>query len=230
MESASKAIEVRGLSFEYGSERDGFKLEVPTLEVAAGESLALVGPSGSGKSTLLNLLAGILIADQGSVSFEGHDWASLPDARRRQLRISRIGLVFQEFELLEHLSVEENVLLPYLIHPSLRVDSSVREHVGGLLEGSGIARYGRRKPRDLSQGERQRVALCRALATRPALVLADEPTGNLDPETSRTVLGLLQEAVRGQGASLVMVTHDHGLLDAFPRVVDLQELKAQGRA
>lgn len=218
------ALEVRDLHFEYGHQREAFALDVPELTVAAGEAVALVGPSGSGKSTLLGLLAGILVAGRGRVAFEGQDWARLSDAARRRRRIERIGLVFQEFELLEHLCVEENVLLPYFIHPALRVDDGVRRRLDHLLEASGIVRYRRRKPRDLSQGERQRVALCRALVTRPALVLADEPTGNLDPETSRSVLGLLLEAVRAQGATLVMVTHDHSLLEAFPRVVDLREV------
>lgn len=214
----SDCIALRALRFAYrGGE---FTLAVPELSIARGAKVALVGPSGCGKSTLLHLMAGILVATQGDVVTFGTDWRRLGEAERRRRRIARIGLVFQEFELLEHLSVRENILLPYYINRALRIDAAVRDRLGELASATGIDALLARRPRALSQGERQRVAICRALITRPELILADEPTGNLDPDTAKRVLELLLREVDRVPATLVMVTHDHGLVGAFDRVVD----------
>ncbi len=218
MTSETSRILVENLEFRYG--KDGFQLRVPEFRVGAGESVGCIGPSGSGKTTFLHLLAGILLPERGTVEVDGVVWSRVADSVRRKARLARIGLVFQEFELLEHLTVEENIRLPGLIDSRLGRELD-RSRATELARQTGIDAYLRRKPHSLSQGERQRVAVCRALFANPAVVLADEPTGNLDPARSREVVAALQQTVRQQGVSLVMVTHDHGLLDGFDRVLDL---------
>ena len=191
----------------------------------AGEQVALVGPSGSGKTTLLHLVAGILTPDAGRVRVDGEDLASLEDAARRAFRVRRIGLVFQEFELLEYLSVLDNVLLPYRIHRELRLDAAARERACALAERLDIGDKLGRKPRSLSQGERQRAAVCRALVTGPPLLLADEPTGNLDPANKTRVLDTLFQLAAENGATILTVTHDHDLLPRFGRVIDAKDFQ-----
>jgi len=132
--------------------------------------------------------------------------------------------VFQEFELLDHLSVRENVLLPYFVNPALVLDGEARARAQELIQSAGIARYKDRRPRQLSQGERQRVALCRALVAAPSLILADEPTGNLDPETAALAVELLLREARRSRATLVMVTHDPALRSRFDRTIEMAEL------
>ncbi len=210
---------IEGLEFAYPGGEFGLRLDELRLE--AGETAVLVGPSGSGKTTLLDLAAGIRLADRGRVLADGFDWKAHSDAARRRRRIGRVGLVFQEFELLDHLSVRENLLLPFFLNPAQTLDDAARERARGLAEAAGIAAHLDRGPRVLSHGERQRVAICRALVTSPCLVLADEPTGNLDPETTGVVLELLLDQTRAARASLLMVTHDRELLGAFERVFDL---------
>ncbi len=196
--------------------------------MARGETVALIGPSGSGKTTLLQLLAGILTPRAGSVVTDGVEVSVLSDGERRSFRVTRVGLVFQEFELLEYLSVLDNVLLPYRIHPALRLTSDVQARARGLAERMGIGDLLDRRPRHLSQGERQRAAVCRALLPEPPLLLADEPTGNLDPANKERVLDLLFEEVEARSTTLVAVTHDHELLDRFGRVIDFKSFAAAG--
>lgn len=203
--------------FAYGE--GGFALQVDELVLRPGERLACVGPSGSGKTTLAHLLAGILLADAGRVRFEGVDLADLSEDGRRALRVRRIGLVFQRFELLSSLSALENILLPYHVSPALALDDAVRQRALDLAAATGIGHVLEALPARLSQGERQRVAICRALVTRPRLVIADEPTGNLDPVATAAALDLLEDRVAAGGASLLVVTHDHGLLPRFERVL-----------
>jgi putative ABC transport system ATP-binding protein len=200
-------LHLTDLNFRYGDA--GFALRIDDLRVAAGESVALVGPSGSGKTTLLHLVAGILTPEAGRVEVAGQDLGGLDDGARRAFRVRRIGLVFQEFELLDYLSVLDNVLLPYRIHPALRLDAAARERARELAERLGIGDKLGRPPRQLSQGERQRAAVCRALVTGPPLLLADEPTGNLDPANKQRVLDALFELAAESGATLLTVTHDH---------------------
>lgn len=214
-------INASNLHFRYP--RGGFRLGVPSLEVAAGERVAVIGASGSGKTTLLDLLAGIRVPGTGSVTIAGQELSRLPDAARRRFRIDSIGLIFQAFELLEYLTVRENVLLPYRISPSLRADAETANRLLRLAGETGIGDRLGRYPDQLSQGERQRAAICRALITGPDLILADEPTGNLDPKNKRRVLDLLLEQVGSHGATLVMVTHDHDLLDPFDRLLDMRD-------
>ncbi|MFT4541057.1 MAG: putative ABC transport system ATP-binding protein [Planctomycetota bacterium] len=217
---SSRVLELDGVSFDYGRAGDGFQLQIESLSIHAAESIACIGPSGSGKSTFLALAAGIELAQRGQVQTLGKAWNQLSDADRRRLRISRIGLVFQEFALFDHLTVRENILLPYFVNPTLSLDREAELRASQLAETAGIQAYLQKKPRHLSQGERQRVALCRALVTQPALILADEPTGNLDPDTSRSVVNLMQRERTERGATLVVVTHDHEMLDSFDRVID----------
>ncbi len=146
------------------------------------------------------------------------------DSKRRDFRISTIGFIFQEFELLDYLRAEENIILPFLINRSLRFDRSIREAACELARVLGIADRLRQFPRQLSQGERQRVAICRALITRPRLIIADEPTGNLDPKNAANVLDMIKDEMDKRDATFLMITHERAILDRFDRVVDLESL------
>lgn len=219
-------IQLDQVHFRYG--RDGFRLFIDQLQIPAGQRVAVVGPSGCGKTTLLHLLAGIQVPLAGRVSMGDAAVSQWSDHERRLFRISSVGLVFQEFELLDYLNVRENVLLPYRLHPGLRGDGATRERADQLLRSCGLTGKEGSKTAQLSQGERQRVAICRALMTRPRYLLADEPTGNLDPSLKEQILTLLLDRQAESQATLVMVTHDHSLLGRFDRVLELDEL-ASGR-
>ena len=219
-------VRVTGLEHAYAE--GAFRLRVPELVVDAGEHVACVGPSGCGKSTLLHIVAGILRPLRGDVVVGGTDWGELTDAERRARRITRIGLVFQDFALLDHLTVRENVLLPLLLSPGLRPREEAERSLAELAAATGIESHLARRPQRLSHGERQRVALCRALITEPALILADEPTGNLDPGTTDRVLELLLTEARRRGTTLMTVTHDRSLTDRFDRVLDVGAFSSAG--
>ena len=217
-------ITVERLEFRY-AEGDFF-LEIPTLQIERGATVAFIGPSGSGKTTLLNLIAGIALPRAGRITTNDVELTSLDDASRRNFRIRNIGLVFQEFELLEYLSVLDNILLPFRINPSLRLDGAVRERARRLAAEVDIGDKLDRYATKLSQGEKQRVAVCRALLPQPSLLLADEPTGNLDPNNKGRVLDILFDYAGRTGATLVTVTHDHDLIGRYGRVVDFREFHA----
>ena len=219
-------IELHDLAFSYPD--SDFGLSITGLEIAAGTTTAFIGPSGSGKTTLLNLIAGILEPDTGSVRTNGTLVTELSDRARRAFRVTEIGLVFQEFELLEYLTVLDNILLPYRINPVLKLQPEIEERAKTLAARVGITDKLRRRPRQLSQGERQRVAVCRAVITDPPLLLTDEPTGNLDPLNRETVLDILFDYVRDAGTTLVSVTHDHGILERFEAVVDFRSFHEIG--
>lgn len=220
-------IDIRGVRFAYSA--GAFRLEIPSLQVPSGERLAVIGPSGSGKTTLLNLIAGILTPMNGKVEVAGTEVSALGDARRRDFRIKNIGFVFQDFELLDYLNVLDNILHPYRIS-ALRLDRTVRERARGLAERLGVGDKLKRRADDLSQGEKQRVAICRALLPGPRLILADEATGNLDPRNKARILDLLFESAADQGATLLAVTHDHELLPRFDRVVDFADFQTDPRS
>jgi putative ABC transport system ATP-binding protein len=214
-------ISIKDLRFRYAEGE--FALHVPELTVGKGEKVAVIGPSGSGKTTLLNLIAGIRTPQSGEVVTQGTDVGALDDSARRDFRIRQIGLVFQEFELLEYLNVLDNILLPYRINRSLMLNKDVRGRAAELAGDVGIGNHLARYVDHLSQGERQRVSVCRALLARPPLILADEPTGNLDPTNKGRVLDILFDYVDRNDATLVTVTHDHDLLSRFGRVIDFKQ-------
>ena len=211
-------IEIDGLTFGYRESE--FRLAIPALGIKQGEKLAVIGPSGSGKTTLLNLVAGILVPETGAVRVADTQVSALGDARRRDFRIRNIGFVFQDFALLDYLNVRDNILHPYRISGALRLDRRVRERARELAERLGVGDKLHRHPNALSQGEQQRVAICRALLPQPRLLLADEATGNLDPRNKDRILDLLLDSASAHGATLLAVTHDHELLPRFDRVVD----------
>ena len=221
-----RIIDFKDLRFSYKGTT--FQLELPEFQLDAGERVALIGRSGCGKSTLLDLACGIKRPGGGRVCFDGSDLAGLGEAERRQARLSSIGLVFQEFRLLEYLSVLDSILLPVRL-AGRPVTREVRERARELAHRAGIEHLLKRRPHRLSQGERQRAAICRALVSAPKLVLADEPTGNLDPDTGEAVLDLLFDEVRTANAALLVVTHDHVILPRFDRVVDLTKENLAGK-
>ena len=217
-------IRIRDLDFRYP---DGqFRLQIPELDIPRRQAAAVIGPSGCGKTTLLRLVAGITVPQAGQIVTNDTELNSLADGPRRDFRIRTIGLVFQEFELLEYLIVLDNILLPYRINRSLVLDQDARGRAEELARRMGLQDKLRRYPDQLSQGEKQRVAVCRALVTEPVLVMADEPTGNLDPANKWLVLDILQQFVQESGATLLTVTHDHELLPRFEQVIDFQKLHA----
>jgi putative ABC transport system ATP-binding protein len=176
-----------------------------SLGLDAGKSVALIGESGSGKSTLLNIIAGLETFDQGTVNVCGTDLASASNAKKSELRANRLGFVFQAFHLMPHLTAVQNIMLPLMLlrQPQALAKSRANE----LLERLHLTQRADALPAKLSGGEQQRIALARAIVHRPSLVLADEPTGNLDPSNAATALNLLLDMVKDTGASLLMVTH-----------------------
>ncbi len=221
-------IQVHDLQFTY--EQGGFCLQVGELSIAAGQRVTWTGPSGSGKTTLLHLVAGIVCPSAGRVESCGMELTSLRDSARRDFRIANIGLVFQDFALLDYLNVLDNILLPYRINRSLRLDSTVRARAQQLATEVGLAELLLRRPPYLSHGERQRVAVCRALVANPKLVLADEPTANLDPDNASRVLDALDQHAKQQGATLVVVTHDQDMIPRFDGTIDISSFCRQLQA
>lgn len=216
-------ISINNLYFQYP--KSEFAIEIPELSVAAGERLAIVGPSGSGKTTLLSLIAGIIKPQRGTLSVCGHDVGQMNDQQRRRFRISEIGFVFQRFELVDYLNVRDNIALPYLINRSLKLTPQIRTEVETLAKKMGIEDLLYRHPNKLSQGEKQRVAICRALITSPKLILADEPTGNLDPANKQIILELFFEQLSTAERGFVVVTHDVSVAQQCDRVIDFSTLQ-----
>jgi len=196
-----------------------------SLEVKAGEYVAIVGESGIGKSTLLNMIAGLESPDAGEIRFEEKEMSTLDDDARTLLRRDKFGFVFQAFHVLPHLTVEQNVGLPLLLRDFPR--DEIREKTFQMIEAVGLKTRENSMPRELSGGELQRVAIARALVGNPKLVLADEPTGNLDPENARQVLALLREQVKARGAAGILVTHSAAAAATCDR---RYRLSAQGLA
>jgi putative ABC transport system ATP-binding protein len=219
-------IAINNLEFAYPT--GNFFLHIPEFLVEKHEKVAVIGPSGTGKTTMLNLVAGIIVPGRGTISVNDTVVDQLNDARRRQFRITHIGFVFQDFELPDYLNVYDNILHPYRITKALHLDALVRQRARMLAEEMGIGDKLNRRANDLSQGEKQRAAICRALLPQPRLILADEATGNLDPENKTRILDLLFRAVEEHGTTLLAVTHDHELLKRFDRVVDFRDFRKTG--
>jgi putative ABC transport system ATP-binding protein len=198
-------ITISNLEFSYPN--GNFFLRIPEFSVEQHEKIAVIGPSGTGKTTFLNLIAGIIVPSRGSINVNDTSVDQLSDAQRRQFRITHIGFVFQDFELLDYLNV------------------SIRQRARMLADEMGIGDKLKRRANDLSQGEKQRAAICRALLPQPRLILADEATGNLDPENKTRILDLLFRAVQEHDTTLLAVTHDHELLKRFDRVIDFREFQ-----
>jgi putative ABC transport system ATP-binding protein len=211
-------ITIQQLEFRYPSGE--FRLNIPDFQVSGGQKVAVIGPSGSGKTTLLNLIAGIITPLNGTISVDESQVNALGDRERRDFRISNI----------DYLSVFDNVLHPYRITGALKLDKAVRARAEALTQDMGIGDKLKRNPNDLSHGEKQRVAICRALLPEPRLILADEATGNLDPDNKALILDLLFSAVSDHDATLLAVTHDYELLKRFDRVVDFQEFQKKEAA
>jgi len=198
-------LSIRGLHKSYGGARPRELLRDLALEVARGEYVAIVGESGVGKSTLLNIVAGLELPDRGMVTLDGAELTALDDDARTLLRRSRIGFVFQAFHLLPHLTVAQNVALPLALNGAAPAQAG--ERAAAMLGRVGLAGAAATYPRELSGGELQRVSIARALVHRPLLLLADEPTGNLDRESAGQVLGLLREQVKRESGAGILVTH-----------------------
>jgi len=218
-------IHLRDLEFHYGE--GDFQLAIARLDLETGATVAFVGPSGSGKTTLLHLIAGIVLPQSGQIEVDEVSVTRLSDRDRRRFRIQKVGLVFQEFELLEYLSVLENILLPYRINSALQLDAQTRTRAISLAEQVGISDKLSRNPRKLSQGERQRVAVCRALLPEPTLLLADEPTGNLDPANKERVMDILFGIARERSLTMITVTHDHEIAARFDQIVDFKKFQLE---
>ena len=191
------------------------------LEIARGQMVALVGPSGAGKSTLLHIAGLLESADQGRVSFDGQDCASLSDSARTALRRKTVGFVYQYHHLLPEFSALENVVLPQMIAGASK--RQARGRAARLLDEVGLADRASHRPAQLSGGEQQRVAIARALANSPAVLLADEPTGNLDPHTAEEVFQRLLRLVRGADVAVLVATHNLELAARMDRVLQLAE-------
>jgi putative ABC transport system ATP-binding protein len=218
-------ISIENLQFNYPN--SDFHLQIPSLEVKRGEKVAVIGPSGFGKTTLLNLISGITVPDSGEVRVQNEAISSWTDAERRKYRITKIGFVFQEFRLLEYLNIEDNILLSYRINNVLKLNEDVRRKAREITQSLDIEDKLRKYPGKLSQGERQRVAICRALLNDPPVILADEPTGNLDPVNKGRIKDILFDFANNKETTLITVTHDHELLKGFDRVIDFQDFQTK---
>jgi putative ABC transport system ATP-binding protein len=220
--SAEALVQLEGLSKSYREgEHDHVILSNASASLFPGEFVALLGPSGSGKSTLLNLLSGIDAPDSGSVVVDGVSLTEVSERERTLFRRRHIGFIFQFFNLLPTLSVEENLLLP--LELTGRIGEEERERARDLLAQVGLAGREATFPDRLSGGEQQRVAVARALIHDPALVLADEPTGNLDSGTGARILDLLQGLASDRGVTLLVVTHSRDVASAADRVLRIQD-------
>ncbi len=225
--TATPAVRIEDLTFSYGEAR--FRLAIPDLSLDKSSQVAVIGPSGSGKSTLFDLLMGLQPNFGGTIRILGEDLYGRRESARSSWRLENIGFIPQNFALLDYLTVREQVLMPgkFLRGRDL---TKTEQKADSLLERSGLVEMASSYQDSLSQGERQRVAICRGLAHAPRLILADEPTGNLDPETQRNITSMLIDESRRLAATLLMITHDHSLLSEFDQVIDVSKWSGKGDA
>lgn len=220
-------LEIRQLRKSFVSPEKEVRLavDVPSFCLSEREQAAMSGESGSGKTTFLNLISGILPADNGTIRVEGREMTALSEAKRDRFRASKVGYIFQTFNLLQGFTCLENILLGM----SFGGGKPNRQLAKRLLERVGLRKRMKYYPRQLSTGEQQRVAVARALASRPPLVLADEPTGNLDSANAKEALSLIQETCEENGAALLLVSHDPTALEQFALRKDFSEINRAGR-
>ncbi|MFL0354288.1 ABC transporter ATP-binding protein [Xanthomarina sp. GH4-25] len=212
-------ITCSNIQFQYP--QSDFVFSLKNLSLEKGQQTAIIGPSGCGKTTFINLISGILTPDSGTVTINDITLSDFNKNERQDFRIASMGLIFQEFELLDYLPVFENILLPYRINNMLTLDIHVKKRAEILAERVGLRDKLKRYPKNLSQGERQRVAICRALITEPKVLLCDEPTANLDPTNRDNIIDILTSYCQDSQTTLVVVTHDHDVLPRFKTVIDL---------
>lgn len=221
MENENLILQIRDLHFQYPA--SDFKIEISDIKITQGSKIAISGKSGSGKTTLIHLISGILRPQSGEILFYDKSITDMNDKEIRKHRISNIGFIFQEFELLEYLNVMDNLILPYKINKSLVVDSEIKDKAKEIANRIGIGNKLDQHPKQLSGGERQRLAIARALITSPPLIIADEPTGNLDEKTSNIVMDEITDQVSYTNSTLIMISHNNELISSFDEIIDIQE-------
>lgn len=213
-------IALKDIFFQYPD--SDFKLSIDNLKFEKGGKTAIIGASGFGKTTLLNLIAGIILPEKGNVIINNDEVNKLTDKQRRDFRIQNIGFIFQDFKLIPYLNIMDNIMLPFRINNSIQIKKETVNRVHELVEELGISKKLKKYPLKLSQGEKQRVAICRALLNNPSIILADEPTGNLDPENKKKIMDILFSSVDKFNTTLITVTHDHDMLKGFEKIIDFK--------
>ena len=221
MENENLILQIRDLHFQYPA--SDFKIEISDIKITQGRKIAISGKSGSGKTTLIHLISGILKPQSGEILFYDKSITDMNDKEIRKHRILNIGFIFQEFELLEYLNVMNNLILPYKINKSLVFDAEIKDKAKEIANRIGIGNKLDQHPKQLSGGERQRLAIARALITSPPLIIADEPTGNLDEKTSNIVMDEITDQVSYTNSTLIMISHNNELISSFDEIIDIQE-------
>jgi len=221
MENENLILQIRDLHFQYPA--SDFKIEISDIKITQGSKIAISGKSGSGKTTLIHLISGILKPQSGKILFYDESITDMNDKEIRKHRILNIGFIFQEFELLEYLNVMDNLILPYKINKSLVLDAEIKDKAKEIANRIGIGNKLDQHPKQLSGGERQRLAIARALITSPPLIIADEPTGNLDEKTSNIVMDEITDQVSYTNSTLIMISHNNELISSFDEIIDIQE-------
>lgn len=218
-------VTIEKLHFHYRQRKAHIPvINIPKLELPPNRKLMLFGESGCGKTTLLNLIAGILLPDSGTIRFNDRTINTLADRDRRLYRLNNIGYILQDFSLIPHLKMRDNIKLPFYINPDFHWEDHHRTNLVELTQQLRIERLLLKYPDQLSIGEKQRACLCRALITEPKLILADEPTANLDEENRDEVLHILDRYIQKHQATLMMVCHDKGIRDWFDELIPFKEV------
>ena len=221
MENENLILQISDLHFQYPA--SDFKIEISNIKITQGSKIAISGKSGSGKTTLIHLISGILKPQSGEILFFDESITDMNENDIRKHRISNIGFIFQEFELLDYLNVMDNLVLPYKINKSLSLDEEIKDKAKEIANRIGIGNKLDQHPKQLSGGERQRLAIARALITSPPLIIADEPTGNLDDKTSNIVMDEITDQVSYTNSTLIMISHNNELISSFDEIIDIQE-------
>lgn len=216
-------IELSQIKFQY--KQSDFRLSFDSIKADSKKAVALIGPSGCGKTTLMSLIAGILPSQSGKILVNNTEINNLTDQQRRLFRIQNIGFVFQDFALLEYLNLYENILHTFRINSALSIDTSVKKRARDIAGMVGIFKRLKNYPEQSSVGEQQRCAIARALLNEPSVILADEPTGNLDPQNKKAIIEILIQYVKDHEATLLVATHDYDLLEYFDETIDFRKLK-----